>query len=121
VPDAIARMLVQASVVIGRATHVAVSGFLWIDDPDVRELLRTRRPASDLFVDPSPPAGLLIAADVDAERLVRRCRALGVEVEVEPGVLRAARSTCPPPPEPSTRSSAVRPRSKTPAGTPRAK
>jgi hypothetical protein len=121
VPEAIARMLVQASVVIGRATHVPVSGFLWIDDPDVRELLRTRRPASELFVDPSPPAGLLIASDVDLERLTRRCRALGVEVEIEPGVLRALRSTCPPSSETSPRSSTVRPRSKTPAGTPRAK
>jgi hypothetical protein len=119
-PDTISRMLVQASVVIGRATHVAVSGFLWIDDPEVRELLRTRRPAAELFVDPSPPAGLLIAADVDVDRLVRRCRALGIEVEVEAGLVRARGASTPPPPEVSAgRPSTVRPRSRTPGGTPR--
>ncbi|MFT3770071.1 MAG: hypothetical protein QM820_31975 [Minicystis sp.] len=88
-PDTISRLLVQASTVIGRGQMVASSGFLWVDDVEVRELLRTRRPASELFVDPSPPGGLLVLPDVDPERVVRRCRSLGVEVEVDAGFLRA--------------------------------
>jgi hypothetical protein len=111
-PDTISRMLVQASVVIGRGSFVAAGGFLWVEDPEIRELLRTRRPASELFVEPSPPGGLLVGADVDADRLVRRCRALGVEIEVESGALRA-RSVTPPPGE--VRNSTMRPRARTPA------
>ncbi len=87
-PDPIARMLAQASAVIGRAEFVATSGFLWVEDPEVRELLRTRRQTQDLFVDPSPPAGLLLVAGIDLERLARRCRSLGVEVVVEGEVYR---------------------------------
>ncbi len=82
-PDPIARLLVQASAVVGRAEFVATEGFLWVEDPEVREMLRTRRATADLFVDPSPPAGLLVASGVDMERLARRCRGLGVEVIVE--------------------------------------
>jgi hypothetical protein len=89
-------MLAQASVVIGKASFVGASGFLWIEDPEVRELLRTRRPAAEMFVDPSPPGGLLIEAGVDLERLIRRCRALGVEIEADVGTLRATRPTPPP-------------------------
>lgn len=96
-PDTISRLLIQASAVIGRGSMVAASGFLWIDDPEVRELLRTRRPAAELFVDPSPPGGLLVLPDVDPERVVRRCRGLGVEVEVEAGMLRARTGMTPPP------------------------
>jgi len=81
-PDPISRMLVQASAVIGRAEYVLTQGFLWVEDPEVREMLRTRRQTADLFVDPSPPAGLLVACGVDLERLARRCRSLGVEVLV---------------------------------------
>jgi len=116
-PEGISQMLIQASVVIGRASFVPASGFLWIEDQEVRELLRTRRPASELFVDPSPPAGLLLAPDVDLERLVRRCRALGVEVEHEGSVLRARSVT----PQPGTleaaprTTSTTRGRSRTPA------
>jgi len=109
-PDTISRMLIQASAVIGRGSLVQASGFLWIDDVEVRELLRTRRPASELFVDPSPPGGLLIYPDVDMERVVRRCRALGVDVEVEAGVARARTHTTPPP----GRVAAVRPGSTPP-------
>jgi hypothetical protein len=54
-PDPIARTLAQASAVIGRAEFVITSGFLWVEDPEVRELLRTRRQTQDLFIDPSPP------------------------------------------------------------------
>jgi hypothetical protein len=82
-PDPIARQLVQASAVIGRAELVETQGFLWVEDPEVRELLRTRRQSADLFVDPSPPAGLLVAPGVDLDRLARRCRTLGVELMVD--------------------------------------
>ncbi|MEZ4308761.1 MAG: hypothetical protein R3F14_12040 [Polyangiaceae bacterium] len=96
--DALARTLMQASVVIGRGTFVASSGFLWIEDPEVREMLRTRRPVAELFIDPSPPAGLLIVPDIDPDRLVRRCRAMGIEIEVEGTALRARAATGAPPP-----------------------
>ncbi len=87
-PDPIVRSLAQASAVIGRAEFVVTSGFLWVEDPEVRELLRTRRQTQDLFVDPSPPSGLLLVAGIDLERLARRCRSLGVEVVVEGEVYR---------------------------------
>ncbi len=87
-PDPIARTLTQASTVIGRAQFVMTQGFLWVEDPEVRELLRTRRQSADLFVDPSPPSGLLLAMGVDLERVARRCRALGVEVLVDGDVYR---------------------------------
>lgn len=96
-PDTISRMLIQASAVIGRGSLVQTSAFLWIDDPEVRELLRTRRPACELFVDPSPPGGLLVYPDVDMERVVRRCRALGVEVELDAAAARVRSHTTPPP------------------------
>ena len=92
-PESISRILTQASVVIGRASLVRASAFLWIEDSEIRELLRTRRPASELFVDPSPPGGLLVLPDVEFERLVRRCRGLGVEVESDGAQLRARSAT----------------------------
>lgn len=94
-PDPIQRLLTQASTVLGRAEFVGSQGFLWVDDPEIRELLRTRRQTADLFVDPSPPGGLLITSGVDLERLSRRCRALGVEVLVD-GEIYRSRSTAPP-------------------------
>ncbi len=95
-PDSLSQLLVQASVVIGKASLVSCAAFLWVDDPDVRELLRTRRTTSDLFVEPSPPGGLLVSAGVDFDRLLRRCRGLGVEIEVsQEGLLRAGRSVTP--------------------------
>lgn len=120
IPENIAQMLDQASVVLGKATYVSVSGFLWIEDQEVRELLRTRRPVSDMFIDPSPPAGLLIGPDVDLERLVRRCRALGVEIEAD-GALIRARSMSPLPsgPETSRPASATRPRTRSSTRPPR--
>jgi hypothetical protein len=87
-PDPIARTLAQASAVVGRGEFVATSGFLWVEDPEVRELLRTRRQTQDLFVDPSPPSGLLLVPGMDLERLARRCRSLGVEVVVDGEVYR---------------------------------
>jgi hypothetical protein len=79
-PEPVERLLVQASAVLGRAEYVATPGFLWVDDPELRELLRTRRQTMDLFLDPSPPGGLLLAPGVDMDRVVLRCRSLGVEV-----------------------------------------
>jgi hypothetical protein len=94
-PDGLSKTLEQASVVVGRGTYAPASAFLWVEDGNVRELLRTRRGTQELFVDPSPPGGLLVAAGVEIERLVRRCRAVGVEIELDGQVLRAA--TIPPP------------------------
>jgi hypothetical protein len=95
-PETLSRTLAQASVVVGRGSFVPATGFLWVDDPNVRELLRTRRTTAELFVDPSPPGGLLISAQADLERLTRRCRTVGVEILLEGQVVRAR--TLPPPP-----------------------
>jgi hypothetical protein len=81
-PDSLSQILHQASTVVGKGTLALSSAFLWIEDSDVREMLRTRRSTADLFVDPSPPGGLLVHAHIELERLVRRCRGLGVEVEL---------------------------------------
>ncbi len=94
-PDTLSRTLAQASVVVGRGSFVPSIGFLWVDDPNVRELLRTRRSTSELFLDPSPQGGLLVSSQVDLDRLARRCRTVGVEVTVEGQVVRAR--TMPPP------------------------
>jgi hypothetical protein len=96
-PDTLSRLIAQASVVVGKATLMQASGFLWVEDANVREMLRTRRQTADLFVDPSPPGGLLVLPAVEVDRLVRRCRALGVEIATDGQVLKA-RSTSPPPP-----------------------
>lgn len=79
-PDPIQRQLAQASAVLGRAEFVVAAGFIWIDDPEVRRMLSTRRSTADLFVNPSPPSGLLVAQGVDLDKLSRRCRTLGVEI-----------------------------------------
>ncbi len=94
-PESLSRTLAQASIVLGRATHVGAAGFLWIEDANLREMLRTRRPTAELFVDPSPPAGLLVAPGVDVERLARRCRTIGIEIMSDGVVVRAR--TMPPP------------------------
>ncbi len=88
-PEAISSTLAQASVLVGKATLAPASAFLWVDDGNVRELLRTRRTTADLFVDPSPTGGLLVALGVDADKVVRRCRGVGVEVSLESGQLQA--------------------------------
>jgi hypothetical protein len=88
-PEAIANTLKQASVVLGRSSYVPTTGFLWVDDANLRELLRTRRATAELFVEPSPTGGLLVAPGVDLDRLSRRCRALGIEVLYEGQVVRA--------------------------------
>ncbi|MGH7438108.1 MAG: hypothetical protein ACRENE_20690, partial [Polyangiaceae bacterium] len=94
-PDTLSRLLAQASIVVGRATWVAAAGFLWVEDANVREMLRTRRPTQELFIDPSPPGGLLVVAGTDIERLARRARTIGVEILVDGQILRAR--TVPPP------------------------
>ncbi len=77
-------------------------------------------PTAELFVEPSPPGGLLIAPGVDVDRLSRRCRALGIEVLMDGQVVRARsippggstppppRTTEAPPPLERRRSSQVR-------------
>jgi len=52
-------------------------------------MLRTRRPTQELFVDPSPPGGLIVGFGVDIERLARRCRTIGVEILSDGQVVRA--------------------------------
>jgi hypothetical protein len=94
-PEGLSKTLEQASVVVGRGTYTPASAFLWVEDGNVRELLRTRRGTQDLFVDPSPPGGLLVVGGGEIERLVRRCRAVGVEIELDGQVLRA--HSMPPP------------------------
>jgi len=94
-PESLSRTLAQASVVIGRAAWVSAAGFLWVEDPNLREMLRTRRPTQELFLDPSPLGGLLVQPGVDVERLARRCRTIGVEVLADGQVVRAR--TIPPP------------------------
>jgi hypothetical protein len=94
-PDTLSRTLAQASIVVGRATFVGAGGFLWVEDANIRELLRSRRATAELFVDPSPPAGLIVQIGIDLERLSRRCRTVGVEILVDGQVVRA-RSLPPP-------------------------
>src|SRR5262249_2325114 len=81
-PGPVERMLNPVGAVGGRAEFVASEGCLWGDDPEIQRLLRTRGQTADLFVDPSPPGGLLVTAGVDLDRLARRCRSLGVELLV---------------------------------------
>jgi hypothetical protein len=97
-PETLSRTLAQASVVVGRGSFVPAIGFLWVDDANVRELLRTRRSTSELFLDPSPSGGLLVSSQVDLDRLARRCRTVGVEIVLEGQVVRAR--TMPPPAAP---------------------
>ena len=94
-PESLSRTLAQASIIVGRATFAAGAGFLWVDDHNVREMLRTRRTTAELFVDPSPPAGLIVQVGVDLDRLSRRCRTIGVEILADGQVVRA-RSMPPP-------------------------
>lgn len=111
-PEPVARALVQASAVLGRAHYVSTPGFLWVDDPELRELLRTRRQTADLFIEPSPPGGLLLAPGVDLERVMLRCRTLGVEVvadaETRATVATKPGTSLPTDPESRTRSAPTR-------------
>lgn len=98
--SSVSQLLSQASVVVGRAAYVPAAGFLWVDDASVRELLCSRKGTSELFVDPSPPGGLLLAPGVDVSRVVRRARPLGIEITHEGRALRVASQTDTPPPGP---------------------
>ena len=80
----LASALEQAGTILGSGSFVATGGFLWVEDNELRDMLARTAPAADLFVDPSPPGGLLVVAGVDEERLVRNCRAIGVEVTLQP-------------------------------------
>lgn len=114
IPSSLSQVLASASAVIGKGSFVATGGFLWIEDPEVRELLRTRKQTADLFVDPSPPSGLLLAPDVDLERVVRRARGLGVELDGVPAFARV------PTPAPIDHKSGARVRAPaTPSASPR--
>jgi len=104
-PESLSRTLEAASLVLGRATFAGASGFLWLDDPEVRELLLRAKATQDLFVDPSPRGGLLVQPGIDLERVARRCRSVGVEVLSE-GVVVRGRTGAPPAVAPRTRSSA---------------
>jgi hypothetical protein len=95
-PETLSRTLAAASVVVGRGSYIPSSGFLWVDDANVRELLRTRRSTAELFLDPSPAGGLLVSAQVDLDRLVRRCRTVGVEIVTDGQVVRARSSATTP-------------------------
>jgi hypothetical protein len=106
-PETLSRTLAAASVVVGRGSYVPSSGFLWVDDANVRELLRTRRSTAELFLDPSPAGGLLVSAQADLDRLVRRCRTVGVEIVTDGQVVRA-RSMPPPAASGSHRKSSTR-------------
>jgi hypothetical protein len=88
-PETLSRTLAAASVVLGRCTFEPASGFLWVEDKNILELLRTRKATSELFVEPSPPAGLLVQAGVDLDKVVRRCRTIGIEVVYDGNVIRA--------------------------------
>ncbi|MBV9945921.1 MAG: hypothetical protein JOZ69_03640, partial [Myxococcales bacterium] len=116
-PESLSRTLAQASIVVGRATWAAAAGFLWVEDANIREMLRTRRPTQELFIDPSPPGGLLVTAGVDLDRVARRCRTIGIEVIADGQVVRAR--TIPPPPSSRSASPPSSPRSPTaPRATP---
>jgi hypothetical protein len=88
-PESLSRTLAAASVGVARGATVASRGIRRVDDANVRELLRTRRTTAEMFLEPSPPGGLLVAAQVDLDRLVRRCRTVGVEIVTEGQVVKA--------------------------------
>jgi hypothetical protein len=73
--------LLSANERLRDVEFVACSGFVWIDDPRLIEQVRQQRGLAALFVEPSPPGGLLVVPGVPWERLVRRCRAAGLELQ----------------------------------------
>ena len=50
-PESLSRLLAQASEVLGKGTLVGCAGFLWIEDEEIRELLRTRRQTAELLAE----------------------------------------------------------------------
>lgn len=104
-PNDLDSALEQAGTVLGRASFAVTGGFLWIEDDEIRTMLANSSGTRDLFVDPSPLGGLLVGANVDIDKLVRRCRAIGVDVEVQEVAVRVRRSSMPPPKKSATRKS----------------
>ncbi len=84
-PDNLREVLASAGRVVGTAQWVAACGFLWVVDENVRSLLLERRQTAELFVHPSPQGGLLVTEGVDRDKLVRRCRIAGIEIETSEG------------------------------------
>jgi hypothetical protein len=79
-PLVLSEYLDAADRVTARCDFVPALGFLWIENPSVRETLRVERSTALLFVDPSPAGGLLVASGTRLETLTARARALGIEV-----------------------------------------
>lgn len=79
------RLFKQFSEVVGSAEYIPSAGFLWVADGTVRTLLATKKSTKALFVDPSPPGGLLLSANTDIETVTRRCRTLGVRIQADAG------------------------------------
>ncbi len=89
----LADILFHAGERLQPVQFVPCSGFVWLDDPRLLQEVRSKRALAALFVEPSPPGGLLVAADVPWDRLVRRCRAAGIDVRRdEQGTARASAS-----------------------------
>lgn len=80
IPSRLQASITDASAVLGQAEWIPSAGFLWVGDPKIRDRLRSKRQTASLFVDPSPPGGLLLRPQVPVEKLAVRCRALGIEV-----------------------------------------
>jgi hypothetical protein len=75
-----------------RLDFVPSLGFLWIEDDALRLRLSSHPSTAALFLEPSPLGGLLVRANVGLERLVKACRAAGVVVWHDAGLLGAKRS-----------------------------
>lgn len=58
------------------------AGFVWIEDEALRERLRTQTGLAALFIEPSPPGGLLVRTGVSLERLLKACRARGIALRL---------------------------------------
>ncbi len=84
-PNDLREALENAGRVLGTAHWVSACGFLWISDDNVRILLLDRRQTAELFLHPSPAGGLLVGEGVDRDKLVKRCRTAGVEIETSEG------------------------------------
>ncbi len=78
--DEAERLLQSVAQARARVEYVAASGFVWVDDPALLDELRERRALAKLFVEPSPPGGLLVSPGVSAERLSLRLRRYGIEL-----------------------------------------
>ena len=111
-PESLSRTLMQASIVVGRGTFVPASGFLWVEDHNVREMLRTRRPTAELFVDPSPPAGLIVVAGDRRSSASRDAAAQSASRFCREGQVVRARARCRPPTMTPPQRDARRPRRK---------